>query len=332
MTSILRKKPHVFPLLRLAYLSIALAILIVPFSALAISQQRGGNSSAIGVIEDEPDIKGYSVNPTLGQVPVDIHIEIVASAATQMKVETEHGERLMGAESLSTNANNDRVFKLTTTFSDSYEGLLYIYLKTQDQQWIKADIELSVCYTASPEVALTPIPTHIPVSTFTTPNPTPTPTASYVTLDTVFTATASSVYKLKYNNEYTVGPDMAVDNKLYTAWNEGASGTGIGEWIWITPADGREYTYNGFWIANGFQYHNYHKGDRWKKNNRVASLNVYADGTRYIGTYAIADLYDGFETIYFQQPVTCRTLKFEISSVWEGKQFSDTCISELRPF
>lgn len=124
---------------------------------------------------------------------------------------------------------------------------------------------------------------------------------------------------------------MAVDGVITTAWNEGSEGDGVGEWITVTPVDGLEYTYNGFHIANGFQYHTYHKGDRWTKNCRVASLKVYANGTELIGTFPIADRYDGFETIYFPTPVKCRSLTFEIASVWYGET-RDTCISEIRPF
>jgi len=153
-----------------------------------------------------------------------------------------------------------------------------------------------------------------------------------IPVDLRFKAEASSVYKLKHNTEYTVGADMAVDNNLETAWNEGASGTGIGEWIKLTPSDKKEYIYYGFKIANGFQYHTYHKGDRWVKNNRVASLDVYADGTEYVGTFYIYDNDDGYQYVDFSEPIVCKYLVFIISSVWMGDDFSDTCISEIRPY
>ena len=144
-------------------------------------------------------------------------------------------------------------------------------------------------------------------------------------------ATASSTYTLKYNTEYAVSADMVIDGNLKTAWNEGANGTGIGEWIELRPADGGNYQYTGFSIANGFQFHDYHKGDRYPKNNRVKELSVFLDDV-LLGTYVVEDLSDGYSTFYFDETVTGCALRFVIDGVYKGKTFSDTCISELVPF
>ena len=159
-----------------------------------------------------------------------------------------------------------------------------------------------------------------------------TPADSAIPTNMFFFATASSEYHLKYNSEYEVSADMAVDGDLKTAWNEGASGTGVGEWIMLTPADGRTYTYLGFHIANGFQYHDYYKGDRWEKNNRVKYLQVFDERNNIIGVFQISDISDGYQTFYFNTPVTARALKFQIMGVWKGEQHPEACISELRPF
>ena len=189
--------------------------------------------------------------------------------------------------------------------------------------------------TAVPTEAPTAVPTEAPTAVPTeapTEAPTPEPTAEpRVSADTVFIASASSVYQLKYNNEYTVGADMAVDGDLRTAWNEGAEGRGIGEWIELRPTDGKKRVYDGFTIANGFQYHDYRKGDRWSKNNRVETLGVYADGA-YIGSYPVSDVYDGYDTVYFDKPVYAGTLRFVIEDTVFDADFGDTCISEIRPF
>ena len=145
------------------------------------------------------------------------------------------------------------------------------------------------------------------------------------------TATASSTYRLKYNSEYTVGADMVIDGNLKTAWNEGASGPGIGEWIELRPVDGGNYQYTGFSIANGFQFHDYHKGDRYPRNNRVKEMAVFLDDV-LLGIYVVEDLADGYSTYYFDKPVTGCALRFLINSVYEGKRFPDTCISEIVPF
>lgn len=184
--------------------------------------------------------------------------------------------------------------------------------------------------------ALTPTLTPFPIPTNSSINTVSSHTSSTSlpqSIDsTQFVAYASSTYQLKNNTgDYSVDANMVVDGNLNTAWNEGASGTGIGEWITLQPSDGIQRTYTGFMIANGFQYHSYHKGDRWIKNNRVSSLAVYAD-EHYIGTFDILDLYDGYQTVVFPEPVYCLSLKFEIQGVVNGIDFSDTCISELRPY
>lgn len=295
-------------------------LMFVPQFAVA-APKPVGSSTAISAPEEIPVVLEAKISSTSGEIPKKIEIEITSSGSTQgMKIETAQGAVLSGAESFKKNSDGTKTYTLEYKFTNGYQGKLVVFLKKQNNEWINTDTEFEVNFKAA---VVTPVPTATPK---------PTPATLAVKDNTVFTAKASSVYKLKYNNEYTVGADMAVDGRLKTAWNEGADGTGIGEWIRLTPADGKEYTYKGFKIANGFQYHTYHKGDRWKKNNRVASLKVYADGTKYIGTYSIEDRYDGYETIYFDTPVKCSYLVFEIASAWEGKNFSDTCISELRPF
>ncbi|MBQ8150291.1 MAG: hypothetical protein IJ041_07205 [Clostridia bacterium] len=154
------------------------------------------------------------------------------------------------------------------------------------------------------------------------------PVPGYMT----FTAMASSEYKLKYNKEYQVNASMAVDGNLITAWNEGAPGPGVGEWIMLMPTDGNTYTYQGFQIANGFQYEHYPKGDRWTMNNRVKYLQVTDDCGNFIGNFLIQDIRDGYQVFFFSQPVTTRFLKFQIMSVWLGNTHPEACISELKPF
>ena len=159
-----------------------------------------------------------------------------------------------------------------------------------------------------------------------------TQSGSAVPRSMTFTAMASSEYKLKYNSEYQVNASMAVDGDLTTAWNEGAEGTGAGEWILLMPTDGGTYTYQGFQIANGFQYHDYYKGDRWVKNNRVKYLQVTDDRGNFLGNFLIDDLSNGYQVCFFEEPVTTSYLKFQIMAVWQGKQHPEACISELKPF
>lgn len=301
-------------------LCIALAMTVQTASALSLATASSASLSTPTVIETR-------ISASSGEVPKRIEIQIIASGSVYgTRIETEQGQILYGEESFRRNSDDTTTYSLKYTFTNRYQGMLYIFLKTQDGKWIKSNTDFNVDYSSAKAKNSSTVP-YAP-----TASPVPTPAELSVTDSTAFMATASSVYRLKYNREYTVGADMAVDGKLQTAWNEGADGAGIGEWIQLTPYDGRRYTYNGFKIANGFQYHTYHKGDRWAKNNRVSALAVYADGNNYIGTYTIPDRYDGYDTIYFNSPVTCYSLRFQIVSVWKGNQFTDTCISEIRPF
>ena len=43
-------------------------------------------------------------------------------------------------------------------------------------------------------------------------------------------------------------------------------------------------------------------------------------------------MYDGYQDVNFVEPVDCDYLVFEIKDVWKGADFSDTCISEIRPY
>lgn len=131
---------------RLLCMNIAMILLLSPISACAFFSR------------DEPTIIGYSVNPTFGTAPIDVNIEVIASSAKQIRIETEQGRRLLGTESLSKDSNGNNIFNLKTSFSDGYEGTLHIYLKNKNGQWIRADEEFYVSYDASPRVTAAPTP------------------------------------------------------------------------------------------------------------------------------------------------------------------------------
>lgn len=233
---------------------------------------------------------------------------------------------IIGIKVINNNYNESGAIELSVPFLNGEE----IKIRLNRSLWPNnaSPSTIAPSLTPQPPPVLTLEPTSVPTPTATT--------LPYVTGHTTFTATASSVYQLKYNGEdYSVGPDMAVDGNLKTAWNEGGSELGIGEWIRLRPSDDIPRLYNGFSIANGFQYRDYHKDNyndnRWTKNARVSSLDVYGDDT-YIGTFAISDKSDGYEDIYFPEPVYCLSLKFVIKSAVNGTKFPDTCISEIRPF
>ncbi|HYY56271.1 MAG TPA: discoidin domain-containing protein [Pyrinomonadaceae bacterium] len=86
------------------------------------------------------------------------------------------------------------------------------------------------------------------------------------------TATASSTRPPLAGNTYE--PANALDGRLMTAWVEGVSGPGIGEWIRCDFE--REVTLKRISIAPGY----FKSPQIWARNNRVSAATLYfSDGT-----------------------------------------------------
>ncbi len=112
-----------------------------------------------------------------------------------------------------------------------------------------------------------------------------------------------------------------LDGDLTTAWNEGAEGPGIGEWIQFDFSQTIKLA--RVEIANGYQKDN----ERYQGNPRVKSLKVeYSNGT--------TQLVDLLDVMDFQaitptiQPVDW--VRFSIVSVYAGEEWDDTALSEIR--
>lgn len=112
-----------------------------------------------------------------------------------------------------------------------------------------------------------------------------------------------------------------------TAWVEGVSGHGIGQYIVyeFEMQCPRITTIN---ILNGY-VKNY---NAWKANSRVKKLKVYYNNT----PIAILELEDSRSLQWFDIGVVGRTgngprwsLKFEIIEVYPGSKYPDTVISEI---
>ncbi|WP_258097890.1 NADase-type glycan-binding domain-containing protein [Marinoscillum pacificum] len=147
------------------------------------------------------------------------------------------------------------------------------------------------------------------------------------------TQTASSELTSQGSNTY--GAENAHDLSYETAWVEGVSGYGIGEYIeyHVKPENPR---ITKIIIVNG-----YVKSDNaWKNNSRVKRLKMYLDDK----PYADLELEDskaeqhfkveaiGYSdrenfTILKQKPGF--TLKFEITEVYPGLKWDDTAITEI---
>jgi len=117
-------------------------------------------------------------------------------------------------------------------------------------------------------------------------------------------------------------PENLLDNKTNTAWCEGKKGDGEGAWVEIVFD--RPVQIRGFTIVNG-----YDKGgsfDRWEANGRVHTLELAFDGKSYN-----TDLENKRvrQRRFFENPPRARRMRLIIRSVYRGKRYRDTCLSEV---
>ncbi len=136
------------------------------------------------------------------------------------------------------------------------------------------------------------------------------------------TATASSAVP-DDGEEYKYGPEMAVDGKRETAWNEGAQGTGVGEWISVNMPMALDTPVASIRVANGYQ-----KDQKTFDNNGmvVRAKLEFSDGTE-LETYLNYE-----DAVIFEKPVATSFVKLTILEATSGEAYEDTCISEIDVF
>ncbi len=131
--------------------------------------------------------------------------------------------------------------------------------------------------------------------------------------------TASSSLKATSTNNYR--PTNLLDGDTTTAWNEGAEGPGLGEWIKVDFS--QQLTLSRIDIANGYQKDEY----RFTGNPRIKSLQVeYSNGTTQLIT--LLDTQEFQSITPTRQPV--EWVKLTIISVYPGEEWDDTALSEVR--
>jgi len=121
------------------------------------------------------------------------------------------------------------------------------------------------------------------------------------------------------NNSTRYAPDNLFDKSLYTAWAEGAKDKGIGEWVLINFDYGKKIADIG--IFNGYQ-----KNIKlFVENNRVKELEItVSDGNKKIVT-----LEDVKSVQWIPLNKQTQWMKFRILSVYKGKKYNDTCMTEI---
>ncbi|MCX8033215.1 MAG: hypothetical protein N3B14_07520 [Thermoleophilia bacterium] len=146
-------------------------------------------------------------------------------------------------------------------------------------------------------------------------------TASTLPLQLVRPTSVTSSSALEATSTASYGPTNLVDGDLATAWNEGAEGPGIGEWVRFEFS--RQWVLARIEIANGYQKDD----ERYFGNGRVRSLAIeYSTGTTQL--VDLLDSKDIQTIIPTRQPV--EWFKITIVDVYPGKIWDDTALSEVR--
>lgn len=133
-------------------------------------------------------------------------------------------------------------------------------------------------------------------------------------------AYASSVVAQEgYDNSAMV----AVDGLLETSWQEGVDGNGEGQYLEVY-LDG-EHAIKYLILNLG----NWRSSDWFYDNNRPKSLTIQ------VGEYTTTQEFpDGQieQCIEFSQPVPASKIRLTINSIYEGRDWQDTCIAEVRAY
>lgn len=138
---------------------------------------------------------------------------------------------------------------------------------------------------------------------------------------------ASSIFaEVVQGQKVVYNPERAFDFNRETAWVEGVSGDGIGEWIAVQSE--HEQPLSGIEILNGFAK----SRQTYFNNNRVKKILIeFSDGTSIN-----AELEDGsdmeLQVIEFGREIITGSLKLTVLDIYPGEKYKDTCISEIRVF
>lgn len=172
--------------------------------------------------------------------------------------------------------------------------------------------------TESPEVTTALLETPLP-SAALSPSLTPTvpvyPAVSNGSVKAVSATSSLSEYNMTHS------PEFAKDESLSTAWVEGVSGNGEGEFLMFTFDN--MYQVSGFDICAGYQKNE----DIYSKNARPKEIELeFSNGTKHKIT--LGDVNE-IQTFQLPEPVNSTSVSVKILSVYSGWKYTDTAISEI---
>jgi hypothetical protein len=153
---------------------------------------------------------------------------------------------------------------------------------------------------------------------FAGPEPEPVPGAP-VEIAVVAVRASSS---LPSSGDVTYGPENLIDGDPTSAWNEAASGAGVGEWVELILE--RTVPVTRLLIWNGYQ-----KGAQFEDNARVAVVDIDL-GDRTL----TAELLDvrGPQAVDLPDPIAADRIRLTIRRVHEGERYGDAAISEIEVY
>lgn len=122
------------------------------------------------------------------------------------------------------------------------------------------------------------------------------------------------------------GPNNLVDGNSETAWNEGASGAGVGEWAKFSASSLQHVT--SVSIMGGFPKYYKDGSDVYQKNPRPKEITVSYEGGSQ--SFTMQDLRGEFQTFTFTKPVDTKWITITIDSVYTGRKYEDCCIAEVK--
>lgn len=140
---------------------------------------------------------------------------------------------------------------------------------------------------------------------------------SYKEIPVVAASASSIIDQGDTNND----PLVLLDGREDTSWQEGVSGYGIGESLHFSFDGVHQVKYISFKLGNW-------KNDRYYYGNAKPKTI-----TIYVGDFAGSVTFTGkkeVEWIELTTPVAANEVWFSIDDVYEGTEWEDTCITEMR--
>jgi Domain of unknown function (DUF4424) len=127
---------------------------------------------------------------------------------------------------------------------------------------------------------------------------------------------------LKEEGVHSYGPDNIRDPFQEAVWSEGVPGSGVGEWLEITPVEAKPLI--GLEMKPGYQ-----KEGLFKANARPKKIRIELNG-EHVFDADIPDREEQLEIPVIGYARAVRKIRMTFTEVYPGEKFEDLCISTIR--